>query len=121
METTQNYDAIVVGSGQAGTPLSRTLAEAGLKTVLRTSLPVLADRGLAVPPEKPSLPHAELGESSRIGVIHDHAFQSRRSFGCYLRRLEGGAYIQPHGPRLRYHFTTDDSTCSTDQNHRTLP
>jgi pyruvate/2-oxoglutarate dehydrogenase complex dihydrolipoamide dehydrogenase (E3) component len=34
METTQNYDAIVVGSGQAGTPLSRTLAEAGLKTVL---------------------------------------------------------------------------------------
>lgn len=34
METTQDFDAIVVGSGQAGTPLSRTLAEAGLKTVL---------------------------------------------------------------------------------------
>jgi pyridine nucleotide-disulfide oxidoreductase len=34
METAQRYDAIVIGSGQAGTPLSRTLAEAGLKTAL---------------------------------------------------------------------------------------
>ena len=28
------YDAIVIGSGQAGTPLSKKLAEAGLKTAL---------------------------------------------------------------------------------------
>src|SRR5215470_20050665 len=30
----QRYDAIVVGSGQAGTPLCRALAEAGLHTAL---------------------------------------------------------------------------------------
>jgi pyruvate/2-oxoglutarate dehydrogenase complex dihydrolipoamide dehydrogenase (E3) component len=30
----ERYDAIVVGSGQAGTPLSRALAEAGLRTAL---------------------------------------------------------------------------------------
>ncbi|MCE7072648.1 mercuric reductase [Dyadobacter sp. CY327] len=30
----QHYDAIVIGSGQAGTPLSRKLAESGLKTAL---------------------------------------------------------------------------------------
>ena len=29
-----HYDAVVIGSGQAGTPLSRTLAEAGLRTAL---------------------------------------------------------------------------------------
>jgi pyruvate/2-oxoglutarate dehydrogenase complex dihydrolipoamide dehydrogenase (E3) component len=32
--TTERYDAIIVGSGQAGTPLSRALAEAGMRTVL---------------------------------------------------------------------------------------
>ena len=31
---TQEYDAIVIGSGQGGTPLSRTLAEAGPRTAL---------------------------------------------------------------------------------------
>jgi pyruvate/2-oxoglutarate dehydrogenase complex dihydrolipoamide dehydrogenase (E3) component len=30
----ERYDAIVVGSGQAGTPLSRALAEAGMRTAL---------------------------------------------------------------------------------------
>jgi len=30
----EKYDAIVVGSGQAGTPLSRALAEAGIRTAL---------------------------------------------------------------------------------------
>ncbi|SKB85577.1 mercuric reductase [Dyadobacter psychrophilus] len=30
----QHYDAIVIGSGQAGTPLSKKLAESGLKTAL---------------------------------------------------------------------------------------
>lgn len=34
MNTPQQYDAIIVGSGQAGTPLSTTLAEAGMRTVL---------------------------------------------------------------------------------------
>jgi len=33
-DTAQEYDAIVIGSGQGGTPLSRTLAEAGLRTAL---------------------------------------------------------------------------------------
>ena len=32
--TTERYDAIVVGSGQAGTPLCRALAEAGMHTAL---------------------------------------------------------------------------------------
>jgi pyruvate/2-oxoglutarate dehydrogenase complex dihydrolipoamide dehydrogenase (E3) component len=32
--TPQQYDAIVIGSGQAGTPLSTTLAEAGMRTAL---------------------------------------------------------------------------------------
>ena len=32
--TTERYDAIVVGSGQGGTPLCRALAEAGMKTAL---------------------------------------------------------------------------------------
>ncbi len=32
MGETQRYDAIVIGSGQAGTPLSKTLAQAGRKT-----------------------------------------------------------------------------------------
>ena len=32
--TAQHYDAIVIGSGQAGTPLSKTLAQAGRKTAL---------------------------------------------------------------------------------------
>jgi pyruvate/2-oxoglutarate dehydrogenase complex dihydrolipoamide dehydrogenase (E3) component len=32
--TTQKYDAIVIGAGQAGVPLSMTLAEAGWKTAL---------------------------------------------------------------------------------------
>ena len=34
MSDTEKYDAIVVGAGQAGTPLSRALAEAGLRTAL---------------------------------------------------------------------------------------
>ncbi|MGA7755924.1 MAG: mercuric reductase [Candidatus Sulfotelmatobacter sp.] len=34
MGTLQHYDAIVIGSGQAGTPLSTTLAEAGMRTAL---------------------------------------------------------------------------------------
>ena len=32
--TAQPYDAIIIGSGQAGTPLSTTLAEAGMRTAL---------------------------------------------------------------------------------------
>jgi len=32
--TPQQYDAIIIGSGQAGTPLSTTLAEAGMRTAL---------------------------------------------------------------------------------------
>src|SRR6266568_5317627 len=56
----------------------------------------------------------------RFGVIHDHTFQSRRGFGCYGRRLESSAYLQPHGQRLLYHFTTDVPTCSSDQNHSSL-
>ena len=32
--STEQYDAIVVGSGQGGTPLSRALAEAGMHTAL---------------------------------------------------------------------------------------
>jgi pyruvate/2-oxoglutarate dehydrogenase complex dihydrolipoamide dehydrogenase (E3) component len=34
METTEHYDAIVIGSGQAGTPLCTALADAGLRTAL---------------------------------------------------------------------------------------
>src|SRR6266852_2887284 len=34
MTTPQQYDAIVIGSGQAGTPLSTTLAAAGMHTAL---------------------------------------------------------------------------------------
>jgi pyruvate/2-oxoglutarate dehydrogenase complex dihydrolipoamide dehydrogenase (E3) component len=34
MSTQQNYDAIVIGSGQAGTPLCTALAGAGLRTAL---------------------------------------------------------------------------------------
>ena len=34
MRTAEQYDAVVVGSGQAGTPLSRALAEAGMRTAL---------------------------------------------------------------------------------------
>src|SRR5215472_2028155 len=34
MATTDHYDAIVIGSGQAGTPLCTALAEAGLRTAL---------------------------------------------------------------------------------------
>ncbi|NIO71832.1 MAG: FAD-dependent oxidoreductase [Anaerolineae bacterium] len=34
MATKERYDAIVIGAGQAGTPLSRTLAQAGWKTAL---------------------------------------------------------------------------------------
>jgi pyruvate/2-oxoglutarate dehydrogenase complex dihydrolipoamide dehydrogenase (E3) component len=34
MSNDNHFDAIVIGSGQAGTPLSRTLAEAGLRTAL---------------------------------------------------------------------------------------
>ena len=34
MSATETYDALVIGSGQAGTPLSRALAEAGLRTAL---------------------------------------------------------------------------------------
>ena len=34
MSTTEHYDAIVIGSGQGGTPLCTALAEAGLRTAL---------------------------------------------------------------------------------------
>ena len=34
MNPSERYDAIVVGSGQAGTPLCRALAEAGMRTVV---------------------------------------------------------------------------------------
>jgi len=34
MSTPQQYDAIVIGSGQGGTPLSTALAEAGMRTAL---------------------------------------------------------------------------------------
>src|SRR6201998_4935325 len=34
MTNRQQYDAIVIGSGQAGTPLSTTLAKAGMHTAL---------------------------------------------------------------------------------------
>ncbi len=34
MSASQQYDAIIIGSGQAGTPLSSSLAQAGLRTVL---------------------------------------------------------------------------------------
>ena len=34
MTKRRQYDAIVMGSGQAGGPLSTTLADAGLKTAL---------------------------------------------------------------------------------------
>src|SRR5215472_19144535 len=34
MASAQHYDAILIGSGQAGTPLSMALANAGLKTAM---------------------------------------------------------------------------------------
>src|SRR6202142_4620569 len=34
MTTPQQFDAIIIGSGQAGTPLSTALAEAGMRTAL---------------------------------------------------------------------------------------
>jgi pyruvate/2-oxoglutarate dehydrogenase complex dihydrolipoamide dehydrogenase (E3) component len=34
MHQSQNYDAIIIGSGQGGTPLSLTLAQAGWHTAL---------------------------------------------------------------------------------------
>src|SRR6202790_3027023 len=34
MTTAEQYDAVIIGSGQAGTPLSTTLAEAGMRTAL---------------------------------------------------------------------------------------
>src|SRR5580765_8984309 len=34
MANAEQYDAIIVGSGQAGTPLSTALAEAGMRTAL---------------------------------------------------------------------------------------
>src|SRR5580698_9339910 len=34
MRTPQQYDAIIIGAGQAGTPLSTALAESGLRTAL---------------------------------------------------------------------------------------
>lgn len=34
MSTVEKFDAIVIGSGQAGTPLSRALADAGMRTAL---------------------------------------------------------------------------------------
>ena len=34
MSTTQQYDAVIIGSGQAGTPLSTALAQAGMRTLL---------------------------------------------------------------------------------------
>jgi pyruvate/2-oxoglutarate dehydrogenase complex dihydrolipoamide dehydrogenase (E3) component len=34
VSASQKYDAVIIGSGQAGTPLSRALAQAGMRTVL---------------------------------------------------------------------------------------
>src|ERR1700681_3810320 len=34
MSTAEQYDALIIGSGQAGTPLSTTLAGAGMRTAL---------------------------------------------------------------------------------------
>jgi pyruvate/2-oxoglutarate dehydrogenase complex dihydrolipoamide dehydrogenase (E3) component len=34
MASSQHYDAIVIGSGQAGTPLCQALAQAGLRTAV---------------------------------------------------------------------------------------
>src|SRR5580700_714732 len=34
MTIADQYDAVIIGSGQAGTPLSTTLAEAGMRTAL---------------------------------------------------------------------------------------
>ena len=34
MNTVEKYDALIIGSGQAGTPLSMALAGAGMRTVL---------------------------------------------------------------------------------------
>ncbi len=34
MTTTQQYDAIIIGAGQAGGPFSTTLAQAGWKTAV---------------------------------------------------------------------------------------
>src|SRR5271165_5513932 len=34
MSILQKYDAIIIGAGQAGTPLSTALAEAGMRTAL---------------------------------------------------------------------------------------
>jgi len=34
MTSTQEFDAIIIGSGQAGTPLSFALAQAQMRTVL---------------------------------------------------------------------------------------
>src|ERR1700680_2795673 len=34
MTTAEQYDAVIIGSGQAGTPLSTALAEAGMRTAL---------------------------------------------------------------------------------------
>src|SRR6202035_4458231 len=34
MTTAEQYDALIIGSGQAGTPLSTVLAEAGMRTAL---------------------------------------------------------------------------------------
>src|SRR5215213_8982482 len=34
MATTGHYDAVIIGAGQAGTPLSTTLARAGWKTAI---------------------------------------------------------------------------------------
>ena len=34
MASPEKFDAIIIGSGQAGTPLSTTLAEAGMRTAL---------------------------------------------------------------------------------------
>ena len=47
----------------------------------------LADPAPAVQPEKSSLSAQCWTDRLRFGVIHDHAFNLCRRFGCYLRRL----------------------------------
>jgi cation diffusion facilitator CzcD-associated flavoprotein CzcO len=36
MASSQNYDAIVIGAGRAGTPLCQALAAAGMRTAMET-------------------------------------------------------------------------------------
>lgn len=75
----QHYDAIVIGSGQAGTPLSRKLAESGLKTALierRWLGGTCVNDGCS--PTKAMIASAKAAWSvyhnKTLGVITDHFF-----------------------------------------------